>query len=219
MSNAKRILATAALTYLSGQQKLLANYLRGLGHARLSGLLEGRSGGAAVALAHATEAEVTGPQSHRIAVVLGSGWGGAAELIGETTHTVPTADLPGFAAPSVPGHNPTVRSVRLKDGVSLVSPTPRAAVLRPPAGSGPALAAEGIAVTVPAGIIGGSNMRVKIVYDGPVKAPIKQGQHIANLVVTTGDTPPQTMPLIAAEAVDEAGFFGRIMAGFASLFA
>lgn len=71
---------------------------------------------AAVALAHATEAEVTGPQSHRIAVVLGSGWGGAAELIGETTHTVPTADLPGFAAPSVPGHNPTVRSVRLKDG-------------------------------------------------------------------------------------------------------
>jgi purine-nucleoside phosphorylase len=71
---------------------------------------------AAAALAQATEAEVTGPQSHRIAVVLGSGWGGAAELIGETTHTVPTADLPGFAAPSVPGHNPTVRSVRLKDG-------------------------------------------------------------------------------------------------------
>jgi purine-nucleoside phosphorylase len=71
---------------------------------------------AAAALARATEAEVTGPGSHRIAVVLGSGWGGAAELIGETTHTVPTADLPGFAAPSVPGHNPTVRSVRLKDG-------------------------------------------------------------------------------------------------------
>ncbi|MDI3329124.1 MAG: purine-nucleoside phosphorylase [Micrococcus sp.] len=71
---------------------------------------------AAAALVHATEAEVTGPESHRIAVVLGSGWGGAAELIGETTHTVPTADLPGFAAPSVPGHNPTVRSVRLKDG-------------------------------------------------------------------------------------------------------
>jgi serine/threonine protein phosphatase PrpC len=35
-------------------------------------------------------------------------------------------------------------AVRLKDGVSLISPTPRAAVLRPPAGSGPALAAEGI---------------------------------------------------------------------------
>jgi PPM family protein phosphatase len=36
-------------------------------------------------------------------------------------------------------------AVRLKEGVSLVSPTPRAAVLRAPAGSGPALAAEGIA--------------------------------------------------------------------------
>ncbi|MGM7669363.1 purine-nucleoside phosphorylase [Microbacterium sp. A93] len=66
--------------------------------------------------AAAALAEATGVSRHRIAVVLGSGWGGAAELIGETTHTVPTAELPGFAAPSVPGHNPTVRSVRLKDG-------------------------------------------------------------------------------------------------------
>lgn len=46
-------LSTAALTYLSGQQKLIANYLRGLGHARVSGLLEGRSGGAVVALGQA----------------------------------------------------------------------------------------------------------------------------------------------------------------------
>ncbi|XKH54989.1 purine-nucleoside phosphorylase [Citricoccus nitrophenolicus] len=57
--------------------------------------------------------QLTGVARHRIAVVLGSGWGGAAELIGKTTHTIPTAELPGFAAPSVPGHNPTVRSVRL----------------------------------------------------------------------------------------------------------
>ncbi|QCU78612.1 purine-nucleoside phosphorylase [Citricoccus sp. SGAir0253] len=71
---------------------------------------------AAAALARATGAALEGPDSHRIAVVLGSGWGGAAELIGETEHTVPTSELPGFAAPSVPGHNPTVRSVRLADG-------------------------------------------------------------------------------------------------------
>lgn len=63
--------------------------------------------------AAAALAQVTGVARHRIAVVLGSGWGGAAELIGKTTHTIPTAELPGFAAPSVPGHNPTVRSVRL----------------------------------------------------------------------------------------------------------
>ncbi|GAA4760407.1 purine-nucleoside phosphorylase [Citricoccus nitrophenolicus] len=71
------------------------------------GFAEARQAAAAIA-------EATGVARHRIAVVLGSGWGGAAELIGETTHTVSTADLPGFAAPSVPGHNPTVRSVRLR---------------------------------------------------------------------------------------------------------
>src|SRR3546814_12560881 len=62
------------------------------------------------------------------------------------------------------------------------------------------VAPRDIAVTIPAGISRG-NMSVKVVYDGPVKAPIKAGQHIANLVVATGDTEPQTMPLVAAEAV------------------
>ena len=80
------------------------------------------------------------------------------------------------------------------------------------------VAPRNLAVTVPAGLVSG-NMRVKIVYNGPVKAPIKQGQHIADLVVHTADSPPQVMPLVAAEAVDEAGFFGRIWAGLASLFA
>ncbi|MDO5633334.1 MAG: purine-nucleoside phosphorylase [Micrococcus sp.] len=63
-------------------------------------------------------AERTGVASHRIAVVLGSGWGGAAELIGEIEHTVDLADVPGFHAPKVPGHNASIRSVRLADGTS-----------------------------------------------------------------------------------------------------
>jgi D-alanyl-D-alanine carboxypeptidase (penicillin-binding protein 5/6) len=79
------------------------------------------------------------------------------------------------------------------------------------------VAPRNLAVTLPAGPSG--NMRVKVVYDGPIKAPIQKGQHIANLVVQTGDTPPQTMPLLAAEEVEEAGFFGRLWAGIASLFA
>ncbi|WFP17449.1 purine-nucleoside phosphorylase [Citricoccus muralis] len=58
----------------------------------------------------------TGVDRHRIAVVLGSGWGQAADRLGETVATVPTAELPGFNAPSVPGHRPTLRSVRLPDG-------------------------------------------------------------------------------------------------------
>jgi D-alanyl-D-alanine carboxypeptidase (penicillin-binding protein 5/6) len=74
-----------------------------------------------------------------------------------------------------------------------------------------------LAVTLPAGS-GSGAVRVKVVYDGPIKAPFKKGQQVASLVVQSGDTPPQTMPLVADRDVGEAGFFGRIWAGLASLF-
>ena len=64
----------------------------------------------------------------------------------------------------------------------------------------------------------GQNIRARIVYQGPVRAPIAQGQHIADLVVKTGDMPPQVMPLVAESAVGEAGFFGRIWLGLKCLF-
>ena len=73
-----------------------------------------------------------------------------------------------------------------------------------------------VAVTYPAGL--GQNIRAKIVYTGPVRAPIAQGQEIAQLVVETGDgTPPQVTPLVAETEVAEAGFFGRIWYGLKSL--
>jgi D-alanyl-D-alanine carboxypeptidase (penicillin-binding protein 5/6) len=80
------------------------------------------------------------------------------------------------------------------------------------------VAPRNIAVTLPAGI-GSNNIKVRVVYDGPIKAPIKAGQHVADLVVSTPDTPPQSLPLVAATAVEEAGFFGRLWAGIASVFA
>lgn len=80
------------------------------------------------------------------------------------------------------------------------------------------VAPRDLAVTLPAGV-GSDDISVKVVYEGPIKAPIKAGQHIADLVVTTGDTPPQTMPLVAAADVGEAGFFGRIWSAFTGLFA
>lgn len=46
-------IATAAMVFLSGQQKLWSNYLRGFGAVRFANLLEGRSGGALVALLQA----------------------------------------------------------------------------------------------------------------------------------------------------------------------
>src|SRR3546814_6961744 len=63
-----------------------------------------------------------------------------------------------------------------------------------------------------------ANITVKLVYDGPIKAPISKGQEIARLVVSTPDTAPQIMPLVAANGVEEAGIFGRLWNGLISLF-
>jgi D-alanyl-D-alanine carboxypeptidase (penicillin-binding protein 5/6) len=59
---------------------------------------------------------------------------------------------------------------------------------------------------------------MKIRYQGPIAAPIKKGDHVADLVIATADTPPQVVPLVAGADVGEAGFFGRIWLGLKSLF-
>lgn len=59
--------------------------------------------------------ERTGVQSHRIALTLGSGWGGAADLLGETVAEVPAHEIPGFSKPALEGHGGTLRSIRLPD--------------------------------------------------------------------------------------------------------
>lgn len=77
------------------------------------------------------------------------------------------------------------------------------------------IAPRDLAVTIPAGVlskVGG----MKIRYQGPVKAPIAKGQHIADLVVAMPDG-EQVMPLVAANAVDQAGFFGRMWIGLKQL--
>ncbi|TDK26846.1 purine-nucleoside phosphorylase [Arthrobacter crusticola] len=61
-------------------------------------------------------AEKTGVERHDTALVLGSGWGGAAGLIGETTASVDASDIPGFSAPAVVGHVGTIRSVLTPTG-------------------------------------------------------------------------------------------------------
>ncbi len=81
----------------------------------------------------------------------------------------------------------------------------------------PLVAPRDLAVTVPAGLSLTRQMQVKVRYDGPIKAPIKKGQQVAELVVSTGDTTPQVVPLVAGEDVGEAGFFGRAWIGLKSL--
>ncbi|MFS0702392.1 purine-nucleoside phosphorylase [Cellulomonas sp. 179-A 4D5 NHS] len=58
-------------------------------------------------------ARVTGVARHDVALVLGSGWGGAADLLGETVAEVPSHEVPGFSAPAVVGHVGTIRSIRI----------------------------------------------------------------------------------------------------------
>ena len=78
------------------------------------------------------------------------------------------------------------------------------------------VAPRDLAVTVPSGL--GSEMKVRVVYSGPLKAPIAAGQHVADLIVATPGMPAQRLPLVAESAVGKAGFFGRLAAGFRWLF-
>ena len=80
----------------------------------------------------------------------------------------------------------------------------------------PLVAPRDLAVTIPAGMAAGAT-KMTIRYQGPITAPIKKGQEVAQLVVSTADTPPQVVPLVAGEDVGRAGFFGRIWLGFKQL--
>jgi purine-nucleoside phosphorylase len=66
---------------------------------------------AAAAASAARLAQLTGYPAHDAAVVLGSGWLPAADALGSPDAEVALADLGGFAAETVPGHVPVVRSL------------------------------------------------------------------------------------------------------------
>src|SRR3954469_10968032 len=67
-------------------------------------------------IAAAEIAEKTGIERHDIALTLGSGWGKAADLIGETTATIPASEITGFSKPALEGHVGTLRSILLPNG-------------------------------------------------------------------------------------------------------
>ncbi|MEB4615323.1 purine-nucleoside phosphorylase [Leucobacter sp. M11] len=61
-------------------------------------------------------AELSGVERHDIALTLGSGWGKAAGLIGETVAEVPADRVPGFRQSAVVGHPGTLTSIRIPNG-------------------------------------------------------------------------------------------------------
>lgn len=72
---------------------------------------------AQIARAAADEiARRTGVAEHDIALTLGSGWGKAADALGETVALIDAAEIPGFSTPALAGHSGTIRSIRLDSG-------------------------------------------------------------------------------------------------------
>ena len=76
------------------------------------------------------------------------------------------------------------------------------------AGSVPLLVQEDVWVSLTAD--GRRDLRVKVVYDGPIPAPIADGSQVAELEITAPGLEPRRVPLLAGETVQAASMFGRM---------
>ena len=55
------------------------------------------------------------------------------------------------------------------------------------------------------------SMKVKVVYESPIPAPIRDGQQVATLRVEAPDFDPVEVPLVAGGSVEKLGPFGRLV--------
>ena len=55
------------------------------------------------------------------------------------------------------------------------------------------------------------NLKVNLKYNGPVKAPIKKGEKIAEIVVSNKDTIVKKLPLFASEDIRKVNFFKSLL--------
>lgn len=62
-----------------------------------------------------------------------------------------------------------------------------------------------------------SQVRLLVRYIGPIKAPLRKGAEIGQLIIQYPDGMARTFPLVAANDVDHAGFLHRALNGFRSL--
>ena len=73
-----------------------------------------------------------------------------------------------------------------------------------------------IAASVPTQ--GSAAVELKVIYDGPLRAPIAKGQRVAELSISVEGMPASRVPLYAAEAVEVAGPIARLVNGLMSWF-
>jgi serine-type D-Ala-D-Ala carboxypeptidase (penicillin-binding protein 5/6) len=62
-------------------------------------------------------------------------------------------------------------------------------------------------VAVPSGMA--AKVKTQVLRDEPLLAPVAQGQQLATLRVTAAEQPVVDVPLLALDAVGQAGMFGR----------
>lgn len=72
-------------------------------------------------------------------------------------------------------------------------------------------APRNLALTLPA--TDAPRYKLVVRYNGPIKAPFKKGDEVAQLVAKFADGSERSTPLVAAQAVRKVGFFGRVFNG------
>ncbi len=78
------------------------------------------------------------------------------------------------------------------------------------------IAPAAIKATFPAGRQG--PVKLTIHYEGPLEAPIRQGERIAQLEIEVDGLPPSRVPLVTAAAVEKAGVWRRLVNGLMGIF-
>lgn len=127
---------------------------------------------------------------HEVAVVLGSGWGASADLVGPTEAELAMTDLPGFPPPSAIGHGGTIRSVEV-GGRRVLLFLGRVHLYE---GHAPSVVAHGVRTAAAAGCrtVVLTNAAGSLHTEWPISEPVLIRDHVNLTGVSplTGPTPP-----------------------------
>lgn len=106
-----------------------------------------------------------------------------------------------FASKPLFARNAIVGSAQVQDGSRLDVP------LR---------STHAISYAVPTGKL--SEVTLSIAYEGPLKAPVRAGEPVAELIISAAGMEPSRVQLVAAEGVAKAGAFRRVVNAVAEVF-
>jgi D-alanyl-D-alanine carboxypeptidase (penicillin-binding protein 5/6) len=68
---------------------------------------------------------------------------------------------------------------------------------------------QDVRLLLPTMTVGG--LKAEVVYTGPIHAPVRQGQKLAELIIMPEGLPETRVPLVAAETVEAGGFMDRML--------